>query len=266
MSNFTSILKDKETKWFILDNGRISPVLGVAKGEGFNGAYNKAKLQTKRKDFGMYTLESLTLMLASAHDSMMLSLLPVKLDEIPANESGKRGLEVAIVQGHSVTLVAGRGLDDINHQFMSIAYRNGVIAQRSYGCPCGNGLDDQHYCSCSDMDVINYRNSLSPTEMYIQLNRPCEEIKQSNRRYEPHDTVMRRVGDAQRRIEGVSYVLDDTCSRLMNSAVKQMGLTDDCYNNVIEVARSITAIYGGNKIQPAFLAEALQYRPQGVLR
>ena len=59
--------------------------------------------------------------------------------------------------------------------------------------------------------------------------------------------------------------LDDAGSNLMRAAVKQMDLSARAYHRVLKLARTIADLAGEANIQSHHLAEALQYRPRGLV-
>jgi len=56
--------------------------------------------------------------------------------------------------------------------------------------------------------------------------------------------------------------LQDEGQSLMRAAMSQMNLSARAYHRILKLARTIADLAGREEIQPAYLAEALQYRPK----
>ena len=56
--------------------------------------------------------------------------------------------------------------------------------------------------------------------------------------------------------------LDETSKALMRSAMNQLGMSARAFHRVLKLGRTIADLAGAERIQPAHLAEAIQYRPR----
>ncbi len=203
------------------------------------------------------------------------------LDELP--EFGPRVLEVMRqpIEDKIVTISRAQVSLTFPANFQLIAAMN--------PCPCGYYGDPVKPCTCSSGTITKYQKRISGPlldriDIHIEVPR-VEFEKLSDRRLgEPSAAIRARVEAAReiqrQRFQGTDLScntdmrpaevrkfcdLDDTCRNLLKSAMSQLQLSARAYHRILKLARTIADLAGCEQIGPSHLAEALQYRPRGMM-
>ena len=198
------------------------------------------------------------------------------LDELP--EFQRDTLEVLRqpLEDGQLTISRVQGSMTYPSQFMLVCAMN--------PCKCGWYGDPSGRCKCSQKDVDRYLSRVSgPLLDRIDIIVEVPAVKfddlRRNGEAEPSKDVKARV-NAARDIQNQRYAgsrtqcnalmsvselrsfcaLDETCTELMKTAFRQMGMTARSYDRVRKVARTIADLDGSESIQPQHIAEAIQYR------
>lgn len=196
------------------------------------------------------------------------------LDELP--EFDRRVLEVLRepLESGRITISRAARQAEFPSRFQLIAAMN--------PCPCGYLGDPVGRCRCTGDQVARYRGRISGPlldriDMHLEVPRlAAEELSApTNLDAESSALVRQRVEQARRRqldrsglpnqalgnreLERVC-VLDEPGRRLMEQALRKLGLSARAFHRVLKLARSIADLAGLEQIQAAHLSEAIGYR------
>ncbi len=211
----------------------------------------------------------LIVMNTCTHCNAVLGKYPDRLDQIPGNEHVKRALEVALTGGHSISLFVTNNCFTYGQMLAKWGATQGLTVFVEKPCPCGNYGSQTDACTCSISMITrwkkqsHYQNAAN-ADMVIEVVLPYAETVTSflnGRRSEPDEAILKRVAEARR--DQVSEQLTGYSTTLLRAAIVQ-NFVDSARATyiVIPIAKSIAGLGWQETIEPASLAEALQYQPR----
>ncbi len=160
-----------------------------------------------------------------------------------------------------------------------------MLAAAMNSCPCGYWGDPARACTCSPNQITRYRSRISGPlldRIDIHIAVPRVEWKElsGDEAGEGSADIRARIEAARARqrarlkkfsgvysnahmspaLIGRFCPVDSEGNRLLQMAVERLGLSARAYHRILKVARTIADLAGEEKIAPAHLAEAIQYR------
>ncbi len=198
------------------------------------------------------------------------------LDELP--EFKRNALEALRqpLEDGTITITRSSVTASFPARFMLIAAMN--------PCPCGYFGDRIRTCRCTPQQIRQYQGKISgPLLDRIDLHIEVPSIKYralSNKEVgESSATIKERISRARhlqmQRSAGNGRVcnarltekqikaycsIDEESHRLMEMAIEKLGLSARAMNRILKVSRTIADLENKESIEPAHVAEAIQYR------
>ncbi|MDO9399831.1 MAG: YifB family Mg chelatase-like AAA ATPase [bacterium] len=161
-----------------------------------------------------------------------------------------------------------------------------ILIAASNPCPCGFAGDNEKNCTCSPLQISNYKKKISGPildriDLHIEVPRVKFDKLTSISDSENSKVIKKRVQQAreiqQKRFVNQPFItnsemsseivkkfcqLDNVSINLMRNAVEQMHLSARAYFRILKLARTIADLANIDKILTSHIAEALQYRPK----
>lgn len=204
------------------------------------------------------------------------------LDELP--EFHKDVLEVLRqpMEEGRVQITRATGSEVFPARFMLVCAMN--------PCKCGWYGHPSGRCRCAPQEVEKYLGKLSGPlldriDLYTEVP-PLEYDELSKKSAGESSADIKKRVDGARAVQAARFgaggpdcnahmgpaelqahcALDENCQAIMKGAYERMGLTARSYDRILRVARTIADLDGAERIAPAHLAEAIQYRASTYLQ
>ncbi|MCD6382192.1 MAG: ATP-binding protein, partial [Candidatus Hydrothermae bacterium] len=152
-------------------------------------------------------------------------------------------------------------------------------------CPCGYLTDPYHECTCTLSAIQRYHSKISGPlvdriDIHVEVAPVRYEDLKKWERGENSEAIRERVVRAREiqlhRFKGRKGVyfnshmgpaelreycrIDEASDKLLEEAIKRLGLSARAYHRILKVARTIADLEGETNIKAHHISEAIQYR------
>jgi hypothetical protein len=178
-----------------------------------------------------------------------------------------RAVTVALAGNHTITFLGSGGALADALAFGRISRHYGVTAYVTTACICGNASDPYLTCRCSPEAIVAWQRrpafqAALAADLVVEAAHTSAEQRMAHwrgRRGESDELLIAHAREARGRPRPTD-VLDTASQRLLAAAIRQLQLTTEQVARMLAVAQSVAQLAEQAAIQPAHLAEALQYR------
>jgi magnesium chelatase family protein len=203
------------------------------------------------------------------------------LDEFP--EFAQTALEALRepLESGAVTISRARGSATFPARFLLVAAMN--------PCPCGYHGDAKRSCTCAEAAVTRYQRRVSGPlldrfDLFVEVQRVEYDDLAGGTSGDSSEVIRERVAAARvlqgQRLVGTAFVtnaemgplevrqhcqqlLAPEAQPLLAAAMERLALSARAFHRILKVARTVADLGQSETIEPAHLAEAIQYRRRG---